>query len=264
MPDSTTRDGSILVVDVGNTNICLGVMRGREPIAAWRIRTDPGQTEDEFFITLAQLLETSSIEASTIGGSVVASVVPPLSDAVVASIRRRFDVPVLMVGPGLRTGISIRMENPREVGADRIVNAVAAMELSPSGAIVVDLGTATTFDCVSPDGEYLGGVIAPGITISAEALVRRTAKLPEVTITRPGRTIGKNTEGSMQSGIFYGYVALIDGLVDRIKEELDFEPSVIATGGHAPALAAASRTISRVEPDITLLGLAIIWELNRD
>jgi type III pantothenate kinase len=255
MSEDTSRTETILVVDVGNTNICLGVQRGR---------TDPGQTEDEFFVILAQLIRASDLDPGQIHGAVVASVVPPLSDVVAAGIRRRLDVPVLMVGPGLRTGISIRMDNPREVGADRIVNAVAARQICPGGAIVVDLGTATTFDCVSPGGEYLGGVIAPGILISAEALVRRTAKLPEVTILRPGRVIGKNTEGSMQSGIFFGYVSLIDGLVARLKEELDFEPTVIATGGYAHSLAAASTTISRVEPDLTLMGLAIIWDMNRE
>ncbi|MBW2261052.1 MAG: type III pantothenate kinase [Deltaproteobacteria bacterium] len=264
MTDDAKTAESILVVDVGNTNICLGVQDGRHLRASWRIRTDPGQTQDEFFVTLAQLMETHTVQSEGIQGAVVASVVPPLLDVVVGSIRRRLDVPVLTVGPGLKTGITIRMDNPREVGADRIVNAVAAVELCPSGAVVVDLGTATTFDCVSPDGEYLGGIIAPGLNISAEALVRRTAKLPEVTITRPDRAIGKNTESSMQSGIFYGYVALIDGLVDRIREELEFDPVIIATGGHSAALASASRTISRVEPGLTLLGLALIWEKNRD
>jgi type III pantothenate kinase len=252
------------VVDVGNTNICVGLLSGRQIRASWRIRTDLGQTPDEFFVTLAQLLTTHGMQSSQVDGAVVASVVPPLSDVVVSGISRRFGVDALTVGPGLRTGISIRMDNPREVGADRIVNAVAACELSPEGAIVVDLGTATTFDCVSPRGEYLGGVIAPGITISADALVRRTAKLPEVTIVRPETAIGRNTEASMQSGIFFGYVALIDGLVERIRGELRFDPQIIATGGHASALAEASTTISRVEPDLTLLGLAIIWEMNRE
>jgi type III pantothenate kinase len=264
MTEGAQRPEPILVVDVGNTNICLGIQDGRQLRVSWRIRTDPGQTQDEFFVTLAQLMETHQMAGGGLRGAVVASVVPPLQDVVVSSIGKRFDVPVLTVGPGLKTGIRIRMDNPREVGADRIVNAVAAVELCPAGAIVVDLGTATTFDCVSPAGEYLGGIIAPGLNISAEALVRRTAKLPEVTITRPDRAIGKNTESSMQSGIFYGYVALIDGLVDRIREELDFEPVIIATGGHSAELATASRTISRVEPDLTLLGLALIWEKNRD
>ena len=264
MTEKAQGSGSILVVDVGNTNICLGIQDGRRLRVSWRIRTDPGQTQDEFFVTLAQLMQTHSMERGDLVGAVVASVVPPLLDVVVGSIRRRFDVPVLTVGPGLKTGIRIRMDNPREVGADRIVNALAAVELCPGGAVVVELGTATTFDCVSPDGEYLGGIIAPGINISAEALVRRTAKLPEVTIEKPEKAIGKNTESSMQSGIFYGYVALIDGLVDRIRDELDFDPVIVATGGHSAELASASRTISRVEPDLTLLGLALIWEKNRD
>ncbi len=264
MTDGAHTAGSILVVDVGNTNICLGIQDGRSLRASWRLRTDPGQTQDEFFIILAQLMAAHGVADGGLDGAVVASVVPPLLDVVVAAIGRRLDVPVLTVGPGLKTGIRIRMDNPREVGADRIVNAVAAVELCPTGAVVVDLGTATTFDCVSPEGEYLGGIIAPGLNISAEALVRRTAKLPEVTITRPDRAIGKNTEASMQSGIFFGYVALIDGLVERIRQELAFEPEIIATGGHSAALAASSRTISRVEPDLTLLGLALIWEKNRD
>jgi type III pantothenate kinase len=264
MTEGAHGAASILVVDVGNTNICLGIQDGRRLRASWRIRTDAGQTQDEFFVTLSQLVEAHGMADGTLDGAVVASVVPPLLDAVVGSIRRRYDVPVLTVGPGLKTGIKIRMDNPREVGADRIVNAVAAVELCPSGAVVVDLGTATTFDCVSPDGEYLGGIIAPGLSISAEALVRKTAKLPEVTIERPARAIGKNTETSMQSGIFYGYVALIDGLVDRIREELDFDPVIMATGGYSAELASASRTIARIEPNLTLLGLALIWERNRD
>ena len=257
------KDEPILVVDVGNTNICIGIERGRILQASWRLRTDPGQTVDEFFVTLVQLMETHSVAREAIRGAIVASVVPQLSDVVAAGIERKLGAPVLMVGPGLRTGISIRMDNPREVGADRIVNAVAAHELCPEGAVVVDLGTATTFDCISPSGEYLGGIIAPGIGISAEALFERTAKLPEVTIQKPRRAIGKNTESSMQSGIFYGYVALIDGLVDRIRGELNFDPAVIATGGYSAALAAESRTIARVEPDLTLLGLAIVWDMNR-
>ena len=264
MAEDANRTDSILVVDVGNTNICMGIQDGRRLRASWRLRTDAGQTQDEFFVTLSQLMQTRGVEPGGLQGAVVASVVPPLLDVVVGSIGRRLDVPVLTVGPGLRTGIRIRMDNPREVGADRIVNAVAAVELCPSGAVVVDMGTATTFDCVSPDGEYLGGIIAPGLNISAEALVRRTAKLPEVTILQPERAIGKNTESSMQSGIFYGYVALIDGLVARIREELAFAPEIIATGGHAAELASVSTTISRVEPDLTLLGLALVWEMNRD
>jgi type III pantothenate kinase len=260
-PDGT--GGPVLAVDVGNTNVCLGLLEGREMRASWRIRTDPGQTEDEFTITLAQLLSTSESPVGRIAGAVVASVVPPLTDVVIAGIRKRTPGPLFVVGPGLRTGITIRTDNPREVGADRIVNAVAASEIAPGGAIVVDLGTATTLDCISPHCEYLGGVIAPGITISAEALFRRAAKLPKVTIGRPRRVLGKNTELSMQSGLFYGYVSLIDGLVDRLAEEMGFTPQVIATGGHAAALADASRTITRVEPDLTLLGLAIIWQRNR-
>jgi type III pantothenate kinase len=228
-PDGT--GGPVLAVDVGNTNVCLGLLEGREMRASWRIRTDPGQTEDEFTITLAQLLSTSESPVGRIAGAVVASVVPPLTDVVIAGIRKRTPGPLFVVGPGLRTGITIR--------------------------------TATTLDCISPHCEYLGGVIAPGITISAEALFRRAAKLPKVTIGRPRRVLGKNTELSMQSGLFYGYVSLIDGLVDRLAEEMGFTPQVIATGGHAAALADASRTITRVEPDLTLLGLAIIWQRNR-
>jgi type III pantothenate kinase len=257
-----TMTRRILAVDVGNSQIGIGLYSEGILGGFWRIRTDPKETEDELTLTLLQLFTAGGIRKEDIGGAIVASVVPPLTDTMVSCLQALLCTKVVVVGPGLRTGISILMDNPREVGADRIVNAVAASTKYPGGSIVVDTGTATTFDCISPKAEYLGGAIAPGITISSEALFIRTAKLPKVEIARPARCLGKSTVESMQAGIFFGYVGLIDGMIERLKKELDFPAKVIATGGFAPLIASESRTIEVVDASLTLDGLAILYEKN--
>jgi type III pantothenate kinase len=203
------------------------------------------------------------IAPADVKAAIVASVVPALTEPMLDLVRRAFGLEALVVGPGIKSGMSILYENPREVGADRIVNAVAAYERFKSGLIVVDFGTATTFDCVTPKGEYMGGVIAPGIQISADALFARAAKLPRVEIQRPPKVVGRNTQHSMQSGIVFGYVGLVDGLVERLKEEMAFPScAVVATGGLARLIAPLSRTIDAVDDDLTLTGLRILHERN--
>jgi type III pantothenate kinase len=209
--------GRFLACDIGNTHICFGIFTGSALETAWRIRTDPKETEDELKAAILQIITFNGIRREDVGGAIVASVVPPLTETMVGCLQTLFGVKVIVVGPGIKTGVSVLMENPREVGADRIVNAIAASTKYPGGSIVVDTGTATTFDCISPAAEYLGGAIAPGIAISSEALFLRAAKLPKIEIAKPPRCVGKNTVESMQSGIFYGYLGLIDGLIERLK-----------------------------------------------
>jgi type III pantothenate kinase len=252
----------LLVIDVGNTNIVYGLFDGEDLKHQFRVESGRGRTADEYAVVLKQLCEMHGIAASEIDAAIIASVVPALTEPMVGLVKRAFDIEPKIVGPGIRSGMAILYENPREVGADRIVNAVAAFEKIKAGVIVVDFGTATTFDCVTPKGEYLGGVIAPGIQISADALFSRAAKLPRVEIVQPPKVVGKNTVHSMQSGIVYGYVGLVDGVVERLKEELGYPCEVIATGGLASLIAPLTRNIKDVDPNLTLTGLRLLHERN--
>jgi type III pantothenate kinase len=252
----------LLAIDVGNTNIVYGLLDGDKLVHQFRVESDRGRTADEYAVVLRQLLSMHGIEAKDVTAAVLASVVPALTEPMATLVERQFGHKPLIVGPGVKTGMPILYENPREVGADRIVNAIAAYDRVKGGLIAVDFGTATTFDCVTPKGEYLGGVIATGIQLSAEALVHRAARLPRVEIVCPPKVVGRNTVHSMQSGMVYGYVALVDGLVDRIREEVGYPCEVLATGGLASLIAPLSRTIGEVIPDLTLIGMRLVYERN--
>ncbi len=253
----------LLVIDVGNTNTGLGVYKGRNLLEHWRVETDKKRTADEYGILVLSLLSTKGIQASRIDGCIMCCVVPSLISVFEEMALRYLKHPIMGIEPGTKTGMPILTDNPREVGADRIVNAVAAYETYRQGCIIVDFGTATTFDCVSPRGEYLGGAIAPGFHISAEALFRETSKLPRVEVARPRRAIGRNTVASMQSGIYFGYIGLVDETVRRIKAELTFDPKVISTGGIARLFEDESNAIEAVDELLTLRGLRILYERNR-
>ena len=253
----------LLAVDVGNTNTVIGVYEGDTLAAHWRLQTTEGRTSDEYAVLLRSLLEMGGFAWGAIDRGIVSSVVPPAVFGLQRFFKQYVGGPALLVGPGIKTGMPILYENPREVGADRIVNAVAAFELLKSGCIVVDFGTATTWDVITPRGEYLGGVIAPGVQISAEALYQHAAKLPRVEIARPGKVVGRNTVTSMQSGLLYGYAGMVDALVDRIRGEVDFEARCIATGGLARLVASETRTIESTDEMLTLRGLKILFERNQ-
>ncbi len=253
----------LLVIDVGNSNTVLGIYAGRELQQNWRVGTDKYRTVDEYAMLINDLFSLSGLTFADLSAVIVSSVVPPMLDTIDGLCRAYFQLKPLVVGPGMKTGMPIQYENPREVGADRIVNAVAAYEKSRCGLIVVDFGTATTFDVISPDGCYQGGAIAPGVGISADALFERASKLPRVEFSRPAQVIAKNTIQSMQAGIFFGYVGLVEGIVKRMKKELSQPPRVIATGGLAAPIAEATECIDRVEPFLTLEGLRLLYERNR-
>ncbi len=253
----------LLAIDVGNTNTVLGAFDGSSLRHHWRVETSHTRTYDEYGILVRQLFAVAGIDPGSVTAVAISSVVPPLAFTLEQMSLRYFKVKPLFVGPGVKTGMSILYENPREVGADRVVNAVAAHERWRCGLIVVDFGTATTFDAVSPKGEYLGGAICPGIAISMDALFRHASKLPRVEFQKPPHVVGKNTVASIQSGLVYGYVGLVDGICARMADELGFAPKVVATGGLAALIAGVSKTITEVDEHLTLDGLRILHERNR-
>jgi len=252
----------LLAIDVGNTQTVLGVFEEEELRHHFRIETSRERTADEYRVVLYNLMQMAGVNEGAIDGAILASVVPALNEVFLHAVRNAFDVPTRVVGPGLKTGMPILYDNPREVGADRIVNAIAAYADGGGPVIVVDFGTATTFDCISAKGEYLGGAIAPGINISANALFARAARLPRAEISKPPHAIGRNTVHSMQAGIVYGYVSLVDGLVARLESEIGEECRVIATGGLAPLIHEESETIDSVNEFLTLNGLRILYQRN--
>ena len=253
----------LLAIDIGNTNIVLGLYDGERLAMQWRIATDHARMPDEYAMLLFDLFDRAGWDLDSVQGIVVASVVPPLTGTFVEVGERYFGQSPLVVDAGVRTGVRIRYDSPRDVGADRVVNAVAAYRLYGGPACVVDFGTGTTFDAISAEGDYLGGAIAPGIHMAAEALFVRTAKLPRIDIARPPRAIGTNTVHAMQSGLLFGYVGLVEGMVARFREELGPDMRVIATGGLAHVIAAETDVIEVVDQELTLKGLRFIWEMNR-
>ncbi len=256
------RGAMLLAIDVGNTNVVLGVFDGEELVADFRLHTDERATGDELGLLIVGLLNSRDIAPDRISAVVVSNVVPILTRPIEELSQHYFKRPPMLVGPGIRTGMRILYEDPRQVGADRIVNAIAAFRRYGGPAVLVDFGTATTFDAISSNGDYLGGAIAPGIVISLDALVSHTAKLTRVELAAPPTVVGRNTTQSMQAGLVYGYVGLIEGVVARMKVELGDGAKVIATGGLAELIAAQTSAIDTVDQRLTLDGLRIIHELN--
>ena len=253
----------LLAIDIGNTNIVIGVFEDERLRATWRLSTDFHKLEDEYATVFLNLLSLKGLAFADIDCAIISSSVPPLVTIFEELCQRYFEVSPMVVGPGVKTGVRISIDNPREVGADRVVNAAAAHRLYGGPLIVIDFGTATTLDAVSEQGDYLGGAIAPGIGISAEALFERAAKLPRVELVRPQNAIGRNSVSAMQSGIIFGYVGLIEGIVARMRKELGGSAKVIATGGLADTIARETDVVDAVEPDLTLVGLRLVYELNR-
>jgi type III pantothenate kinase len=253
----------ILVIDIGNTNIVLGVYEERSLLHHWRLSTNRSSTADEYGVMVYNLFQHAGIRLDQIEGVIVSSVVPPIMHTIETLCAKYIKRTPLIIGPGIKTGLNIRYENPREVGADRIVNAIAAIELYGPPLIVVDFGTATTFDFIDEKGDYLGGAIAPGIGISTEALYSRAAKLPRIELVRPKSTVGRNPVASMQAGIIYGFAGQVDGIVWRMEEEFGIKAKVVATGGLAELIANESKTIQEVNQLLTLQGLLMIYEKNQ-
>lgn len=252
----------LLAVDIGNTNIVFGLYAGSELVQTFRVATVHTRTADEYGVLLQQLLALRAPDHRRVEASIVASVVPPLTDVMSEAISHAVARVPLVVGPGTKTGISVVYDHPRDVGADRIVNAVAAYDRFKSGAIIVDFGTATTFDCVSPKAEYLGGVIVPGVRVSLDALLGKAAKLSRIEIAEPPQVVGQNTTHALQSGVVHGYAALVDGLVRKLQAELGFPCRVIATGGLAALIVKHCDTVEAVDDNLTLEGLRILHERN--
>jgi len=253
----------LLAIDIGNTNIVIGVFEDETLRATWRLGTDFHKLEDEYATVFLNLLSLKGLSFADIDCAIISSSVPPLVTVFEGLCQRYFEVSPMVVGPGTKTGVRISIDNPREVGADRVVNAAAAHRLHGGPLIVIDFGTATTLDAVSEEGDYLGGAIAPGMGISAEALFEHAAKLPRVELVRPQKAIGRSSVSAMQSGIIFGYVGLIEGIVVRMRKELGGTAKVIATGGLADIICRETDVVDALEPDLTLVGLRLVHELNR-
>jgi len=252
----------LLVIDIGNTNIVLGLFDGDNLKATWRLATVIHRQADEYGILLLNLFQQQELSLSEIKGAALCSVVPPLVSVFQELCQKHLNTLPLVVEAGVKTGVRICLDNPREVGADRVVNAAAAHHLYGKPVIVVDFGTATTFDVISEEGDYLGGAIAPGINLASEALFARTAMLPRIELTRPKQVIGRNTISAIQSGIIFGYIGLVEGMIRRIERELGSKAKVIATGGYVRFIAANIPAIDKINPDLSLLGLRLIYEMN--
>jgi type III pantothenate kinase len=254
----------LLAIDIGNTNIKLGIFDGDRLKATWNLATGIHRTSDEYGGVLLNLMERKKVLPSKITGVALCGVVPPLLSTFVELCKKYLNTEPLVVEAGVKTGMRIRLDNPREAGSDRVVDAVAAQNLYGKPVIIIDLGTATTFDVVSKEGDYLGGAIAPGIVIATEALYTRTAALPRIGLSHPKQVIGKNTISAMQSGIIFGYIGLIEGMIQRIEQELGSKAKVVATGGQAYPLAEEIPAIDVINPDLTLIGLRLIYEMNKE
>ncbi|MBM4336786.1 MAG: type III pantothenate kinase [Deltaproteobacteria bacterium] len=254
----------LLTIDIGNTHVVLGLFDGESLVHHWRIGTHRQDTSDECAATLRSLFELAGVDRASVSDAIISCVVPPLQPIFERTCEKLLRRTPLIVGPGIRTGMPIRVDNPREVGADRIVNAVATVERLGTPAIAIDFGTATSFDCISSAGEFVGGAIFPGVFVALEALVNRASKLSSVEIVRPPQVIGRNTAHNLQSGMVFGYAGMVDTMVRRMRKELGEDARVIATGGLAGLIASEAETIERVEPFLTLEGLRLIYARNRD